>query len=286
MGQNTRITRYLQIASQMEKQSPDQVISTMITIRRARMDDLWGMQQCNLMCLPENYQLKFWMYHMFVAPHLQYVAEDSSGKIVGYVLAKMYVSTSCRNCVVSSHLFLCLFFSDDEKTSPHGHITSLAVLRSHRKLGLATKLMNMSRKYHCIYQLSPLHQLSRPIAERSMSEVYNVKYCSLHVRETNHVAYHLYKNTLKFSVHSIEPRYYADGENGIEMRRELDKSMFNFTPMEDEEAMFRKFMETEDVDAEMEEAMCKAFESAGESADITPGIKHLEKAMEEMKLKE
>ncbi len=34
---------------------------------------------------------------------------------------------------------------DEDGTEPHGHITSLAVLRSHRKLGLATKLMNQSR---------------------------------------------------------------------------------------------------------------------------------------------
>lgn len=28
---------------------------------------------------------------------------------------------------------------------PHGHITSLAVLRTHRKCGLATKLMQAAR---------------------------------------------------------------------------------------------------------------------------------------------
>ena len=36
---------------------------------------------------------------------------------------------------------------DDEETDPHGHITSLAVLRTHRKLGLATKLMRASREW-------------------------------------------------------------------------------------------------------------------------------------------
>jgi N-alpha-acetyltransferase 10/11 len=42
---------------------------------------------------------------------------------VGYVLAKMEEE-------------------DDEKSEvPHGHITSLAVLRTHRKCGIATKLM-------------------------------------------------------------------------------------------------------------------------------------------------
>ncbi len=82
------------------------------------------MQHCNLFCLPENYHLKYWLYHILTWPPLQHVAEDASGKIVGYVLAKM----------------------EEEDPELHGHVTSLAVLRSHRKLGLATKLMSMSRE--------------------------------------------------------------------------------------------------------------------------------------------
>ena len=31
---------------------------------------------------------------------------------------------------------------------PHGHITSLSVMRTHRRLGLAEKLMRQSRKSH------------------------------------------------------------------------------------------------------------------------------------------
>jgi ribosomal protein S18 acetylase RimI-like enzyme len=48
-------------------------------------------------------------------------------KIVGYVLAKM----------------------EEEPTDgiPHGHITSLSVMRTHRRLGLAEKLMRQSREY-------------------------------------------------------------------------------------------------------------------------------------------
>jgi hypothetical protein len=30
----------------------------MVNIRRARLEDLLAMQQCNLMCLPENYQAR------------------------------------------------------------------------------------------------------------------------------------------------------------------------------------------------------------------------------------
>lgn len=66
----------------------------MVSIRRANVDDLWGMQEANLACLPENYQMKYYLYHILSWPELLYVAEDYSGKIVGYVLAKMYVPHS------------------------------------------------------------------------------------------------------------------------------------------------------------------------------------------------
>jgi hypothetical protein len=69
-------------------------------------EDLMNMQHCNLLCLPENYQMKYYMYHGLSWPQLSYVAEDESGKIVGYVLAKMEDDNA------------------DDKV-PHGHITSL-----------------------------------------------------------------------------------------------------------------------------------------------------------------
>lgn len=95
----------------------------MVCIRRATVDDLLAMQACNLMCLPENYQMKYYLYHILSWPQLLYVAEDYNGRIVGYVLAKM----------------------EEESNECHGHITSLAVLRTHRKLGLATKLMTAAQ---------------------------------------------------------------------------------------------------------------------------------------------
>ena len=57
-------------------------------IRRARQSDLINMQECNLLCLPENYQMKYYFYHLLTWPQLSYVALHN-GKVVGYVLAKM-----------------------------------------------------------------------------------------------------------------------------------------------------------------------------------------------------
>ncbi|KAL5081768.1 hypothetical protein RYX36_010189, partial [Vicia faba] len=48
-----------------------------------------------------------------------YVVEDYNGLIVGYIIAKI----------------------EEDTNECHGNITSLAVLRMHRKLGIATKLM-------------------------------------------------------------------------------------------------------------------------------------------------
>uniref|UniRef100_UPI00358E9CC9 N-alpha-acetyltransferase 10 n=1 Tax=Myxine glutinosa TaxID=7769 RepID=UPI00358E9CC9 len=151
-----------------------------MNVRNAKPEDLMNMQHCNLLCLPENYQMKYYFYHGLSWPQLSYVAEDEKGKIVGYVLAKM---------------------EEDPDDAPHGHITSLAVKRSHRRLGLAQKLMDQ--------------------ASRAMIENFNAKYVSLHVRKSNRAALHLYSNTLKFQVSEVEPKYYADGEDAFAMKRDL-----------------------------------------------------------------
>ena len=104
-----------------------------------QVDDLMQMQHTNLTCLPENYQMKYYFYHLLSWPQLSYVAEDQKGRIVGYVLAKMYPTVL---------LFHHLYFDyprEEDAVDPHGHITSLAVLRSYRKMGLATKLMTQAR---------------------------------------------------------------------------------------------------------------------------------------------
>ncbi|XP_062522234.1 N-alpha-acetyltransferase daf-31-like [Corticium candelabrum] len=151
-----------------------------MNIRTATTADLMNMQHCNLLCLPENYQMKYYLYHGLSWPQLSYVAEDECGKVVGYVLAKM---------------------EEESDEPPHGHITSLAVKRSHRRLGLAQKLMNQ--------------------ASRAMVESFKAEYVSLHVRMSNRAALHLYKNTLKFVISDIEKKYYADGEDAYAMKRDL-----------------------------------------------------------------
>lgn len=153
-------------------------------VRRANVTDLMEMQHCNLRCLPENYSLRFYYYHLLSWPQLLYVQKDYNDKTVGYVLSKM----------------------DDEekKDEKHGHITSLAVLRTHRKLGIASRLMRLAMK--------------------DMDEVYDANYCSLHVRNTNEAALHLYQDTLHFRCNGIEESYYVDKEDAYHMKRYFGSS--------------------------------------------------------------
>lgn len=126
--------------------------------------------------------MKYYFYHGLTWPQLSYVAEDDKGNIVGYVLAKMEEP-------------------EPGEESTHGHITSLAVKRSYRRLGLAQKLMNQ--------------------ASQAMVECFNAQYVSLHVRKSNRAALNLYTNSLGFRILEIEPKYYADGEDAYSMRRDL-----------------------------------------------------------------
>ena len=126
--------------------------------------------------------MKYYTYHFLNWPQLTFVAEDHRGRVIGYVLAKMEEEI-------------------ESVEDTHGHITSLAVMRSHRKLGLATKLMLKT--------------------ERVMVETFDARYVSLHVRATNRAARKLYEQTLGFKVHDVEKGYYADGEDGYALRKDL-----------------------------------------------------------------
>lgn len=143
------------------------------------------MQQCNLLNLPENYSFMYYLYHVLSWPHILHVAESEEGKIVGYVMAKMEDD-------------------DNEKKKSkdiEAHITSLSVLRTHRKLGIATKLMRA--------------------AHHQMVTVYNCTRCSLRVRVTNRAAISLYKDVLGYKVHDCEKEYYADKEDAYDMQCDL-----------------------------------------------------------------
>ncbi|GME72025.1 unnamed protein product [Ambrosiozyma monospora] len=206
-----------------------------ITIRLATIDDLQGMQNANLSNLPENYTFKYYLYHLLSWPQASFVATTtdpelleqdetqvtdikmdtqyvrSGEKIVGYVLGKM---------------------DDDpdstDKETPHGHVTSLSVMRTYRRMGLADKLMRQ-----CLFALC---------------ENYKAEYVSLHVRKSNRAALHLYKDTLKFEVLSIENSYYQDGEDAYYMKKNL--KLDELLP-----STFQKAQEEDDLESDLLEGI-------------------------------
>lgn len=104
--------------------------------------DIPHVQHANITNLPENYFMKYYMYHALSWPQLSFVAVDVSRpqktpydypRIVGYVLAKMEEEPADK--------------------IPHGHITSLSVMRTHRRLGIAEKLMRQAREWLLLIEL-------------------------------------------------------------------------------------------------------------------------------------
>lgn len=52
-------------------------------------------------------------------------------------------------------------------------------------------------------------------------QVYGAEYVSLHVRKSNRAAFNLYTETLGYKIHDVEAKYYADGEDAYDMRKQL-----------------------------------------------------------------
>ncbi|KAH8795844.1 acyl-CoA N-acyltransferase [Hyaloscypha sp. PMI_1271] len=159
-------------------------------IRLLHPSDIPHVQHANITNLPENYFMKYYLYHALSWPQLSFVAVDVSRpkktpydypRIVGYVLAKME--------------------EDPPDGVQHGHITSLSVMRTHRRLGIAEKLMRQS--------------------QRAMVETFGAQYVSLHVRVSNNAALRLYRDTLGFKNEKVESKYYADGEDAYSMKLDL-----------------------------------------------------------------
>lgn len=135
---------------------------------------------CNL-CLKLKYDanLSGW----FLMPYrLVWTAEDANGMVVGHLFAKLVYDQSGNRVI-------------------NAHITSVNVLKSHRKCGIATRLMRKS-----------LAELAKQFATQNVS---------LHVRKSNEGAFRLYNDIMKFEIQSIKKGYYADGEDAYHMRYNL-----------------------------------------------------------------
>jgi len=145
---------------------------TVFAVRAATRDDVAAIQSCNLATLPENYATGFYEQHLHSWPHLAFVAEATTfgtlptetptdgasrlrgttkagdaalkprKEVVGYVLGRMERHPPR--------------YPSDVRNTRSGHITSLAVLPSWRRNGLALDLMHKvhkqvkTGKYFCV----------------------------------------------------------------------------------------------------------------------------------------
>jgi N-alpha-acetyltransferase 10/11 len=161
-----------------------------IQLRLATRTDVPAIQRCNLSCLPENYNSQFYCSHLRQWPDLALVAEEISlidggagshkqprnplagfvgghhePKIVAYLLGKVetrplinYNNPSASRCYDVEVL---------------GHVTSLAVQKEYRRLGLAKAMMTQLH-HHLQHQ--------------------GIQSCGLHVRTSNIAACRLYED--------------------------------------------------------------------------------------------
>ncbi|ORM40748.1 40S ribosomal protein S20 [Babesia sp. Xinjiang] len=106
-------------------------LDKMLTLRRATMYDLVGISDCNLVNVIENYQMKYYFYHLLSWPQLTNIATSTEGFICGYSMAKL-----------------------EEDVDHAGHLTAVGVLRSYRSMGIAQKVIKqthygMQALYNC-----------------------------------------------------------------------------------------------------------------------------------------
>ncbi|KAI3992315.1 hypothetical protein MKX01_030036 [Papaver californicum] len=154
----------------------------MADIRQATVFDIPAIQSCDLLCFPEENPWDYFLYEKYIAfwPRLVYVAEDhETGFIVGFVFAQMEGEVTDQS---------------------HGYIANLGVLPTHRKLGIAKKLMNA--------------------AQNAMVEEYGSECVSLHVRKSNGAAINLYTERLGYNYESAA-NFYKNGEDAYVMRKQL-----------------------------------------------------------------
>ncbi|KAI9571196.1 acyl-CoA N-acyltransferase [Boletus coccyginus] len=154
-----------------------------LVLAHGQLNDLVKLLTCNLHNIPENYYLKFWESIILNWPDLSFLAEDENGKVVGYVLSSI----------------------EPDESEPYvqmGQINSLSVLRPYRRLGIAQRLMNLSK-------------------DAIMRDDTDIECIQLHVRKSNRAALSLY-NKLGYRYHHTESKYYDDdGEDAFIMRLQI-----------------------------------------------------------------
>lgn len=157
-----------------------------IIIKRCNLDDIDGVIKVNEEELPEDYPYFFYKSILDNYPESFLVAQDSFGKIIGYIMWRVEKTPSL----------------DSLRYVNRGHLVSIAVSQEYRKRGIAKSLLTNSMQ---------------------TIKKYKIHEYVLEVRISNYNAIKLYKQ-YNFQIVNVKRNYYRDGENANYMTLKAKKS--------------------------------------------------------------
>ena len=150
-------------------------------IRRCTFKDLENVKQLNEKELPEDYPFFFYKSILENFPEAFLVAckKHDPNYILGYIMWRIEKVPSKNSLRLINK----------------GHLVSIAVIESYRRMGIASALLS-----------------------KSMPEILNQNITEyvLEVRISNHQAVSLYQN-FNFKTEGVKKKYYKDGENAFYM---------------------------------------------------------------------
>ncbi|MCS7128556.1 MAG: GNAT family N-acetyltransferase [Sulfolobales archaeon] len=161
-----------------------ELVADVYSVRRAEHRDIPSVVRINRLCLPENYSVGFFEDLLRAYGNAFFVAVHREEGVVGYVMCRVEVKKG--------------FFSEEKLRSLH--IVSIAVMPKHRRKKLGYALM--------------------AYAMNSGKWEYDCHESYLEVRVSNEPAINLYKR-LGYSVITVIPQYYLDGEDAYLMARPI-----------------------------------------------------------------
>ena len=150
-----------------------------IVVRRCTLEDLEGVIEVNEKELPEDYPYFFYKSILDNYPESFLVACNSNDEIIGYVMWRVEKTPAITSL----------------KLKNNGHLVSIAVSKSYKRLGIAITLLSHSMK---------------------KIKKYKIDEFVLEVRISNYGAINLYKR-FHFQLNSIKDKYYRDGEDAYYM---------------------------------------------------------------------
>ena len=157
-------------------------------IRRCTFKDLENVKELNEKELPEDYPFFFYKSILDNFPESFLVAckKHEPNYILGYIMWRIERIPS----------------KDSLRLINKGHLVSIAVLESYRRMGIASALLS-----------------------KSMPEILkqNITEYVLEVRISNHQAVSLYQN-FNFKTEGVKKKYYKDGENAYYMVNKIDNT--------------------------------------------------------------